>query len=70
MSFYAIGSGILTMAILATYINERFIKMPTTIAIMASSLLLSLLLILFGGYFFRRVSEYSAASFGNAEMPP
>lgn len=51
MEFYAIASGILTMAIMATYINERFIKMPTTIAIMASSLLLSLMLIFFGGYF-------------------
>lgn len=51
MGFYTIASSILTMAIVATYINERFIKMPTTIAIMASSLLLSLLMILFGGYF-------------------
>ncbi|MDQ2994651.1 MAG: sodium:proton antiporter [Pseudomonadota bacterium] len=51
MDFYTIAASVLTMAIIATYINERFIKLPTTIAIMASSLLLSLLVIIFGRYF-------------------
>ena len=48
MSIYTIASIILTLAVFATYLNERFIKMPTTIAIMTSSLLLSLILILVG----------------------
>lgn len=50
MSIYTIASIILTLAVAATYLNERFIKMPTTIAIMTSSIILSLLLIVFGRY--------------------
>lgn len=50
MSIYTIASIILTIAVFATYINERFIKMPTTIAIMTSSITLSLLLIVIGRY--------------------
>ena len=50
MSIYTIASIILTLAVAATYLNERFIKMPTTIAIMSSSIILSLLLIVFGRY--------------------
>ncbi len=48
MSVYTITAIILTMAVFATYINERFIKLPTTIAIMGSSILLSLMLIILG----------------------
>lgn len=50
MSIYTIASIVLTLAVAATYLNERFIKMPTTIAIMSASILLSLLLIVFGRY--------------------
>ncbi len=50
MSFYTIASFILTVAVFATYVNERWIKMPTTIAIMTSSLILSFIFILIGRY--------------------
>jgi CPA1 family monovalent cation:H+ antiporter len=50
VSIYALASMILTLAVFATYFNERYLKMPTTIAIMSSSILLSLLLILIGRY--------------------
>ncbi len=37
---------LLTLAVIVTYLNHRFVQMPTTIAIMFSSLLISLLLLL------------------------
>ena len=46
MDIYAVGSVILTLAVLIAYLNHRFIRMQTTIAIMTASLLLSFLLIL------------------------
>lgn len=46
MNFYTIASLIVTLAILIAYINHRYIKMQTTIAIMTSSLIISLFLIL------------------------
>lgn len=46
MDFYTITNLIVTMAILVAYINHRYIKMQTTIAIMSSSLLISFFLIL------------------------
>ncbi len=51
MDFYSIASFVVTMAILIAYINHRYIKMQTTIAIMTSSLLISFLLILFFKFF-------------------
>ncbi len=50
MSIYTIASILLTLAVAATYLNERYIKMPTTIAIMTSSILLSLILIVLGRF--------------------
>jgi monovalent cation:H+ antiporter, CPA1 family len=52
MNFYAIASFILTMAILIAFVNHRFIKMQTTIAMMSASLLLSLLLIILSNFGF------------------
>lgn len=45
MDFYTIASLIMTVAIVIAYVNHRFIKMQTTIAIMVSSMMLSLILI-------------------------
>jgi len=45
---YTFASIILTMAVILAYINHRYIKMQMTIAIMTSSLLLSMLVIIFG----------------------
>lgn len=50
MDLYRIAAVILTFAVAATYVNHRYIKVQTTIAIMASSLLLSLILIIFGQF--------------------
>ncbi|MBA2654672.1 MAG: sodium:proton antiporter [Gammaproteobacteria bacterium] len=47
MDLYSIASFILTLAIFVAYINHRFIKMQTTIAIMMASMLISLVLIIF-----------------------
>lgn len=46
MEFQIIVSVMITMAALLGYINSRFVRMPTTIAIMSGSLLISLLLLL------------------------
>lgn len=46
MNVYALASIILTLAVAIGYINHRFIKMQSTIAMMVSSLLLSLIFIL------------------------
>lgn len=46
MNIYALGSMILTLAVLIAYLNHRYIRMQSTIAIMTASLLLSLVLIL------------------------
>ena len=48
MSLFQISSLLLTLAAVFAYINHRFIKLPTTIGIMFLSLVLSLLLIVFG----------------------
>ncbi len=46
MSAYTLASIILTLAVGIAYINHRYIKMQSTIAIMAGSLLISLILII------------------------
>lgn len=50
LNLYNIAAIILTIAVMATYINHRYIRLQTTIAIMASSLLLSLMLIIIGQF--------------------
>lgn len=48
INLYACASGILTLATAISYINHRFIKMPSSIAIVSGALLLSLGLTLAG----------------------
>ena len=48
MSLFEISSLLLCLAAVFSYINYRFIKLPTTIGIMLLSLVFSLVLILFG----------------------
>lgn len=48
MDFYNLMAIILTFAVMVGYVNHRFIKMPTTIAIMFSSLLVSAFLVAIG----------------------
>lgn len=48
MNLYNLAAIILSFAILATYVNHRYIRLQTTIAIMASSLILSMLLLIAG----------------------
>ncbi len=50
MSTYAIVAFLLNLATALAYINQRYIKMQPTIAIMAGSLLLSLSLIVLGAF--------------------
>lgn len=56
MSFYNLIAIILTLAVFFAYANYRWLKMPTTIGIMCSSLLLSLIMIIISqaghGHFF------------------
>ncbi len=50
MDSFNVISIVLTFAILVGYVNCRFIKMPTTIAIMVSSLLVSFILLVIGEF--------------------
>ncbi|MFN7097495.1 MAG: sodium:proton antiporter, partial [Gammaproteobacteria bacterium] len=46
MSFYNLVAIILTLSVFFAYINHRWFKMPTTIGIMCSALLLSAVMII------------------------
>lgn len=48
MTIYTLMSTMVALAALFGYLNSRYLKIPTTIAIMSGSLLISLLLIIFG----------------------
>lgn len=48
MDLYTFAASILSLAILIAYLNHRFIKMQTTIAITCASVLISLIIILIG----------------------
>jgi CPA1 family monovalent cation:H+ antiporter len=48
MSFYNLIAFIITLAIGFAYINQRWLKMPTTIGIMCASLILALIMIIAG----------------------
>lgn len=54
---YYLISITLTLSAIFGYINVRFIKLPTTIAIMAGSLLLSLIIILLGHFGFAKLEH-------------
>lgn len=51
MDFYTSASLIVTAAILIAFINHRFIKLQTTIAIMVSTLLIALILVILDKFF-------------------
>jgi CPA1 family monovalent cation:H+ antiporter len=53
---------ILTLAVFIGYLNHRFIKMPTTIAIMASSLFISCVLLILRQWGFNSVAEKISAT--------
>lgn len=50
MSLYTLMSIIVTIAAMIAYLNSRFLKLPTTIAIMSGSLLISLVLLTVGQF--------------------
>ena len=52
MSFYAIFSGILMVAVIIGYLNHRFVKVQTTIAITLGALIFSFILIVIGQFGF------------------
>lgn len=57
MNIYNVAAIILTLAIMAAYFNFRYIKIQQTIAIMASSLILSLFLIVIGNLGFTHIDK-------------
>ncbi len=52
MNFYAIFSGILMVAVIIGYLNHRFVKVQTTIAITLGALVFSFILIVIGQFGF------------------
>ncbi len=68
MDFYNLMAIILTLAVMVGYLNYRFIKMPTTIAIMFSSLLVSIVLIIIGKLGFSQANERMADVLGNLDF--
>ena len=49
MGFFEVAAILLTLAALLSYVNHRFVRLPTTVGLMVLSLALSLLIILAGG---------------------
>lgn len=50
LSFFAIASILISLAAASSYINYRFLKLPTTVGVMLVALVASLLLTLAGSY--------------------
>jgi len=50
MSFFSLVSILISLAAVSSYINHRYIKLPTTIGVMLVSLVASLLVVLVGPY--------------------
>ena len=50
MSFFSLMSLLISLAAVSSYINYRYIKLPTTIGVMLVALVASLALILAGPY--------------------
>lgn len=57
MSPYQLIALLLTFAVLVAYINHRYVKMPSTIAIMFASLLVSFFLIVMGWFGFHKTVQ-------------
>jgi len=60
MDFYGIITIILPLAVLFAYLNQRFIKMQTTIAIMVASLIISMVILLGTRFGFEAQTEQIA----------
>ena len=58
MGFFEVAAILLTLAALLSYVNHRFIRLPTTIGLMVLSLALSLLIILAGGAYRQNVETF------------
>lgn len=63
MDLYAFASTIVTLAILIAYVNHRYIKMQTTIAITCASVILSLIILLLTGFGFQTYTAAITTSF-------
>lgn len=50
MSFFPLASILISLAAVSSYVNYRYIKLPTTVGVMLVSLVASLLLVLVGPY--------------------
>lgn len=73
MNIYTLLSIVLTLAAIIGFINARYIHLPTTIAIMMGSLILSLLVLIVGKFGFNDVEQaiyeqFSHLSFQNLLM--
>ena len=68
MTLYTLGSIVLTIAVLIGYINHRFIKMQTTIAIMSGSLVFSLILIIIGQFGFVQIEAHVTTMLGKIDF--
>lgn len=60
MNYYNYLSIVMGLSVLLGYINNRYIKMQTTVAIMAGSLSISLIVILLGAFDIDGVREFAA----------
>ena len=68
MDIFGIMSIILTASVVIAYLNHRFVGMQTTIAIMFSSLLLSLILILMGFFGFDSIETQIAENLAKIDF--
>ncbi|MEL0606600.1 sodium:proton antiporter, partial [Pseudoalteromonas undina] len=61
MSIFEISAIFLTITAILAYINNRFIGMPTTIAVMVISLLVSIAAIFFGFLGFDKLIDFEVS---------
>src|SRR3990167_2277887 len=68
MSPYTMTGIILTLSVLIGYLNHRFIKMQSTIAIMAGSILLSLFFLILQHAFHINIADQTKAMVSSADF--
>lgn len=69
MSAFEISAIFLTLTALLAYINHRFVGLPTTIGVMAISLILSLVAILLGSLGFEHLLDYEKMLVSQLDFP-
>ncbi|MDE3400486.1 cation:proton antiporter [Coxiella burnetii] len=69
MDIYTLGSIVLTFAVLIAYVNHRFIRMQSTIAIMSASLLLSAIFIIFHHFHIANIGQLTENVIENIDFP-